>query len=119
MAHQDELDAAIDERCRQLDADDVVQRCVAADVLVAPIQGVAEVVADPQVRHNGMVVTTQHDKLGPVDVTGVPIHFRGTPGSVRCAPPMKGQHTAEVLAELGYQTAEIAALLAGGGAADQ
>ena len=119
MANQDALDAAIDSRSRQLDADDVVQRCVAADVLVAPIQGVAEVVADPQVRHNGMVVTTQHDKLGPVDVTGVPIHFRGTPGSVRCAPPMKGQHTAEVLAELGYQTAEIAALLAGGGAADQ
>ena len=55
-----------------------------------------------------MIVETDHAVLGRLAVTGVPVKLRGTPGSVRLAPPVHGQHTAELLAELGYDEAAVA-----------
>ena len=54
---------------------------------------------DPQIQHNKMIVTTDHPTLGPVDVTGVPIRFYDTPGSIRRHPPLLGEHTREILEE--------------------
>ncbi len=114
LANQDALDAAIDARCRTLDRDELVRRLVEADVLTAPILAPREVPDDPQVLHNEMVVTTEHSRLGPVRVTGVPLHFGGTPGGVRRAPPVQGEHTAEILAELGFGAERLAELVADG-----
>ncbi len=111
LENQDELDAVIERRCRRFDSDELVERLVAADVLTAPLHGVREVTEDPQILHNDMIVTTEHDKLGPVEVTGVPIHFHGTPAGVQRPPPLMGQHTAEVLDELGYGPERLADLV--------
>ncbi|CAB1369255.1 CaiB/BaiF CoA transferase family protein [Denitratisoma oestradiolicum] len=119
LANEDELDRVVGERTSQYTRDELVEKLIAADVLTAPINEVEDVIQDPQILHNKMIVSTQHPELGELKVTGIPVRFYGTPCEVRKHPPMQGEHTRELLAELGYSTAEIDDLIARGLAADR
>jgi len=118
-ANHDELDEVMSERTRQLDRDELLEKLIAADVLTAPVNGLDDVVKDPQIRHNKMIVPLTHPVLGDLEVTGVPIRFSETPAAVTKYPPMQGEHTCEILTELGYGTEEIDELIVNGFAADR
>jgi len=72
-----------------------------------PINEVDEVFADPQVLHREMLVKMPHPTAGEVKLVGSPIKMSGTPVSYEMAPPLLGQHTEEILGELGYSANEI------------
>lgn len=86
----------------------------AASMPAGPVLSIGEMLADPQTLARAMVVETDHATLGPVKTLGAPVKFSDTPSAVARAAPMLGQHTNEVLAELGYTAAEIESLRASG-----
>ena len=78
-----------------------------AGIPCGPIYTVDKIFADPQVLHREMVKELDHPKAGKVKVTGIPIKLSDTPGEVETAPPVLGQHTQEVLTELGYNDKDL------------
>jgi crotonobetainyl-CoA:carnitine CoA-transferase CaiB-like acyl-CoA transferase len=100
LANRDDLDAIIGAWCQGSTREEVLGLLWKHDVIVGPIHDYDGVFTDPQVRHNEMVVTLDTAD-GPVRTSGVPLRFSATPGSVRRPPPGPGEHTEEILAELG------------------
>ena len=85
-----------------------------AGIPCGPINDVAAAFASPQAQALGMTVDVDHPSLGLVRQVGMPFTFSATPASIRTAPPLLGEHTAEVLTELGYDGIQIARLAAEG-----
>jgi crotonobetainyl-CoA:carnitine CoA-transferase CaiB-like acyl-CoA transferase len=110
LENEEALAGELDELCRSFPRDDLMARFVEADVMASPVNTLPEIARDPQVLHNDMIAPVEHGTLGALKVTGVPVRLSRTPGAVRRAPPLLGQHSAEVLAELGYSDLEIAAM---------
>ena len=73
--------------------------------------------ADEQVKAREMVVEVDHARAGRMKALGHPIKFSDTPGEVKRPAPLLGEHTREVLRELGYADARIDALVAEGAVA--
>ena len=83
-----------------------------AGVPVGPVNRIGDMLADPQVAAREMVVEVEHPKAGRTKALGHPIKFSGTPGSIERAAPLLGQHTREILGDLGYSAGEIDKLYA-------
>jgi crotonobetainyl-CoA:carnitine CoA-transferase CaiB-like acyl-CoA transferase len=83
-----------------------------ADVPAAPVLERDELFTDPQIQANDMLAVQRHSQAGAVDMVNIPVRLSDTPGSIRSPAPEVGQHTEEVLRELGYDDGEIARLRA-------
>ena len=86
----------------------------AAKVPCGPINDLADVFADPQVRERAMTVDLPHPLAGSVRLVASPIKLSATPVRYRRAPPLLGHDSDEVLAEFGFDREAIAALRAAG-----
>lgn len=83
----------------------------AGDIIRTPVQTLSDLVKDPQVWANKYIIDYDHKVFGPVKVVGLPIQLSKTPGVVRAEAPVFGEHTEEVLLEIGgYTWEEIAQL---------
>jgi crotonobetainyl-CoA:carnitine CoA-transferase CaiB-like acyl-CoA transferase len=102
LVHRQELISLLGEIFVQEDADVWVERFVEAGIPCGPINFVDEALAHSQAIHRGVVVELEHPLIGTVRSLGNPIHLSHTPITYRLPPPTLGQHTDEVLSELGY-----------------
>ncbi|MGH2616977.1 MAG: CoA transferase, partial [Thermomicrobiales bacterium] len=114
--NREALYAVLEPRLAELTTDDVVCRLDAASVPCGPIRDVAQAMDDDQTRAQDLVLEVEHPRLGSVQLSGGPYHFDGEPVRARLAPPLLGQHTAEILAEVGYSVEEVGDLIATGAA---
>jgi len=88
---------------------EVVRVLASAGVPAAPVNNVAEMVADPQVRAREMFVERDHPVYGPLTLTGSPLKMSETPGRVRWLAPMPGEHNEDVFCGLlGHSKDELA-----------
>jgi crotonobetainyl-CoA:carnitine CoA-transferase CaiB-like acyl-CoA transferase len=110
LANREELDREIQACFSRFDSAEMMRRFVAADAMAAPVNSYRETFSDPQVIHNRMAAEVRHALAGNIRVPGVPIKLEKTPGTVRRAPPSLGEHTDEVLKELGITDGETADL---------
>ena len=78
-----------------------------ASIPCGPIYSMDQVFEDPQVQHLGIATPVDHPRLGRLDLVASPINFHGSTRALRSATPDGGQHTNEIMTELGYSAREL------------
>lgn len=106
------LKGLLEERLKTQTREHWTAAFLAAGIPAGPINNLADVFADAQVRHCGLVEEIEHPTLGALKQVGSPIEMAALHGhSVRRAPPLLGQHTREILGEFGLSRQDIDALI--------
>jgi crotonobetainyl-CoA:carnitine CoA-transferase CaiB-like acyl-CoA transferase len=111
VAHRADVNRAIAEEVRAMPTAHWLTVLKRAGVPVAPVRTLEEVYACPQTAALGMIDTTVHPVVGPLEQIGLPLTFGGQRPPVRSAPPALGEHNHEVLSSLDYDDAEISRLI--------
>jgi crotonobetainyl-CoA:carnitine CoA-transferase CaiB-like acyl-CoA transferase len=112
VEHRDELVAELVPVFATLTADEWVARLDAAGVPAGKVRGVFEALAEAERTGRAATATVDHPTIGPLPLIASPLGSSAKRSAV--PPPLLGQHTREVLAELGYGENEVSALERGG-----
>jgi len=116
--HRDELFALVSAHLVTRTTQHWLDTLLPEGVWVGPVYGYDELVDDPQVAHNGTFVEYDHPTEGRIKTPGFPYRFGRTPARIDRGAPLVGQHTSEILAELGLDRDRVQSLLSSGAVAE-
>ena len=114
VRHRDELAALLEARLRLEDTAAWQERFARAGVPAAPVADVKDVAESPQTEALGILQRLDHPRIPGLTLPALPLSFDGERALHRSAPPDVGEHSAEILREVGYTDEEIEALAAAG-----
>ncbi len=111
---REEFDAFWIPWCMERTKREIVQIFQAGGVPCAPVNSIADLLEDPQLKVRGYFRRLNHQSVGDADYPGLPFQMHGTPGAVERPAPRLGESNAAVLGELGYSAGDIATLASTG-----
>ncbi|HXK15315.1 MAG TPA: CoA transferase [Gaiellaceae bacterium] len=114
VAHIEEIDAAVAGWIAERTRDEVLAAFEAAEAAIAPIYDARDLLADPQLAAIDAIVSIEDDELGAIKMTNMISRLSETPGAIERTGRAHGADTAEVLAEVGVDAAELERLRAAG-----
>jgi crotonobetainyl-CoA:carnitine CoA-transferase CaiB-like acyl-CoA transferase len=110
LEHRIELVETIEAVTRTGPTDRWLEALTAAGVPAGPVNDYPQVFDDPQAQARDMVLETEHPQAGTIKMIGSPLKLSEMPSGVRRRPPLLGEHTAEVLSEIGLDAEAVARL---------
>jgi crotonobetainyl-CoA:carnitine CoA-transferase CaiB-like acyl-CoA transferase len=111
VLNREELLGLLEQRFLEGSRDQWLDLLEKAGVPVGPVRRVEDLMTDPQVLARGTVVELEHARAGKIRTLGSTLHLERTPTSVGQAPPIQGEHGAEILTGLGYSDDEVKLLI--------
>jgi crotonobetainyl-CoA:carnitine CoA-transferase CaiB-like acyl-CoA transferase len=110
VEHRTELEPQVEALFAKHSAEELLDRLIPAGMPCSAVYKVSDVMANPHTRARGSVIEVDYPGIGPVKSANNPIKLGDAPVTVRRKAPAIGEHTAEILREVGYSDSEIAAL---------
>ncbi|MFK9094341.1 CaiB/BaiF CoA transferase family protein [Bacillus salipaludis] len=107
MEHRDEIYRIVEEIMPNKTTKEWIEILDQYNFWAGPVYDYDDLVADPQVHHNNMIVEIDHPTEGKIKVLGIPYTFSESPGQIRHHPPLVGEHSEEILRQIGYSQSQI------------